>query len=124
MTFVLVVDDDSAMLRTLTINLRARDYDVETAAASELHPDQRHQPPLWRTQRRPSATPDLAGPCEPGSVEQASGRQWAITREGSIRPFLSRVTNHPRRRTPPDRRTRGDVPQGIVTRSATSTGCR
>ncbi|MEO5664764.1 MAG: response regulator transcription factor [Nocardioides sp.] len=31
MTFVLVVDDDPAMLRTLTINLRARDYDVETA---------------------------------------------------------------------------------------------
>jgi two-component system KDP operon response regulator KdpE len=31
MTFVLVVDDDPAMRRTLTINLRARDYDVETA---------------------------------------------------------------------------------------------
>ena len=31
MTFVLVVDDDPAMLRTLSINLRARDYDVETA---------------------------------------------------------------------------------------------
>ncbi len=31
MTFVLVVDDDPAIRRTLTINLRARDYDVETA---------------------------------------------------------------------------------------------
>jgi len=31
MTFVLVVDDDPAMRRTLGINLRARDYDVETA---------------------------------------------------------------------------------------------
>ncbi|MFS3128618.1 response regulator [Nocardioides sp. Bht2] len=31
MTFVLVVDDDPAILRTLSINLRARDYDVETA---------------------------------------------------------------------------------------------
>jgi len=30
-TFVLVVDDDPAMRRTLSINLRARDYDVETA---------------------------------------------------------------------------------------------
>lgn len=32
MTFVLVVDDDAAIRRTLTINLRARDYDVEVAA--------------------------------------------------------------------------------------------
>ncbi len=32
MTFVLVVDDDPAILRTLSINLRARGYDVETAA--------------------------------------------------------------------------------------------
>lgn len=32
MTFVLVVDDDPAMRRTLRINLRARDYDVEEAA--------------------------------------------------------------------------------------------
>ena len=32
MTFVLAVDDDPAILRTLTINLRARGYDVETAA--------------------------------------------------------------------------------------------
>lgn len=31
MTFVLVVDDDPAILRTLRINLRAREYDVETA---------------------------------------------------------------------------------------------
>ena len=31
MTFVLVVDDDPAMRRTLSINLRARDYEVETA---------------------------------------------------------------------------------------------
>lgn len=31
MTFVLAVDDDPAVLRTLRINLRARDYDVETA---------------------------------------------------------------------------------------------
>lgn len=31
MTFVLVVDDDAAIRRTLTINLKARDYDVETA---------------------------------------------------------------------------------------------
>ncbi|WP_101524376.1 response regulator [Nocardioides houyundeii] len=31
MTFVLVVDDDPAIRRTLSINLRARDYDVETA---------------------------------------------------------------------------------------------
>lgn len=31
MTFILAVDDDRALLRTLTINLRARDYDVETA---------------------------------------------------------------------------------------------
>lgn len=32
MTFVLAVDDDPAILRTLSINLRARDYEVETAA--------------------------------------------------------------------------------------------
>ena len=31
MTFVLVVDDDPAMRRTLSIALRARDYEVETA---------------------------------------------------------------------------------------------
>ena len=31
MTLVLVVDDDPAMRRTLSINLRARDYEVETA---------------------------------------------------------------------------------------------
>ena len=31
MTYVLAVDDDPAILRTLSINLRARDYDVETA---------------------------------------------------------------------------------------------
>lgn len=31
MTFVLVVDDDPAIRRTLSINLRARDYEVETA---------------------------------------------------------------------------------------------
>jgi two-component system KDP operon response regulator KdpE len=30
MTFVLAVDDDPAILRTLSINLRARGYDVET----------------------------------------------------------------------------------------------
>jgi two-component system KDP operon response regulator KdpE len=30
-TFVLVVDDEPAMRRTLSINLRARDYEVETA---------------------------------------------------------------------------------------------
>jgi two-component system KDP operon response regulator KdpE len=30
-TFVLVVDDEPRMVRTLTINLRARDYDVESA---------------------------------------------------------------------------------------------
>ncbi|MDQ3155132.1 MAG: response regulator [Actinomycetota bacterium] len=30
-TFVLAVDDDPAILRTLSINLRARDYEVETA---------------------------------------------------------------------------------------------
>jgi len=32
MTFVLAVDDDPAILRTLSINLRARGYDVETVA--------------------------------------------------------------------------------------------
>lgn len=31
MTFVLAVDDDPSILRTLSINLRARGYDVETA---------------------------------------------------------------------------------------------
>ncbi len=31
MTFVLAIDDDPAILRTLSINLRARGYDVETA---------------------------------------------------------------------------------------------
>ena len=31
MTIVLVVDDDPAICRTLSINLRARDYEVETA---------------------------------------------------------------------------------------------
>jgi len=31
-TFILVVDDEPRMVRTLTINLRARDYDVESAA--------------------------------------------------------------------------------------------
>jgi two-component system KDP operon response regulator KdpE len=31
MTFVLTVDDDPAILRTLGINLRARGYDVEIA---------------------------------------------------------------------------------------------
>lgn len=30
MTFILAVDDDPAILRTLRINLRARDYEVET----------------------------------------------------------------------------------------------
>lgn len=30
MTFILAVDDDPAILRTLRINLKARDYDVET----------------------------------------------------------------------------------------------
>ncbi|MBI4898999.1 MAG: response regulator transcription factor [Actinobacteria bacterium] len=47
MTFVLVVDDDPAMRRTLSINLRARDYEVETAGdgrsalqvVDELMPD-------------------------------------------------------------------------------------
>lgn len=32
MTFVLAVDDDPAILRTMSINLRARGYDVETAS--------------------------------------------------------------------------------------------
>ena len=32
MTFVLVVDDEPAILRTLRINLKARGYEVETAA--------------------------------------------------------------------------------------------
>lgn len=32
MSFILAVDDDPALLRTLTINLRARGYEVETAA--------------------------------------------------------------------------------------------
>ena len=31
MTFVLIVDDEPHIVRTLTINLRARDYDVESA---------------------------------------------------------------------------------------------
>ncbi|MET0693752.1 MAG: response regulator transcription factor [Propionibacteriaceae bacterium] len=31
MTFILAVDDDPAILRTLSINLRARNYEVETA---------------------------------------------------------------------------------------------
>ncbi|HTW16703.1 MAG TPA: response regulator [Nocardioides sp.] len=31
MTFVLIVDDDPAIRRTLTVNLRARGYDVESA---------------------------------------------------------------------------------------------
>ena len=31
MTFILVVDDQPRIVRTLTINLRARDYDVESA---------------------------------------------------------------------------------------------
>jgi two-component system, OmpR family, KDP operon response regulator KdpE len=31
MTFILVVDDEPHIVRTLTINLRARDYDVESA---------------------------------------------------------------------------------------------
>jgi two-component system, OmpR family, KDP operon response regulator KdpE len=31
LTLILVVDDDPAILRTLSINLRARDYEVETA---------------------------------------------------------------------------------------------
>ncbi len=31
MTYILVVDDDLAILRTLSINLRARDYQVDTA---------------------------------------------------------------------------------------------
>lgn len=31
MTFILAVDDDPALLRTLTINLRARGYEVQTA---------------------------------------------------------------------------------------------
>ncbi|MFD1824082.1 MULTISPECIES: response regulator [Mumia] len=47
MTFVLAVDDDPAILRTLRINLRARDYEVETAGdgrsalqiAAEREPD-------------------------------------------------------------------------------------
>lgn len=32
MTFILTVDDDPAILRTLSINLKARGYDVETAS--------------------------------------------------------------------------------------------
>ena len=32
MTFILVVDDEPHIVRTLTINLRARDYDVASAA--------------------------------------------------------------------------------------------
>ncbi|HEX6248921.1 MAG TPA: response regulator [Nocardioidaceae bacterium] len=35
MTTILVVDDDATLLRTLTINLRARGYDVLTAATGE-----------------------------------------------------------------------------------------
>jgi len=31
MTFVLVVDDEPSIVRTLTINLRARDFEVESA---------------------------------------------------------------------------------------------
>ncbi|HZY01037.1 MAG TPA: response regulator [Dermatophilaceae bacterium] len=31
MTFILVIDDEPHIVRTLTINLRARDYDVESA---------------------------------------------------------------------------------------------
>lgn len=31
MTFILVIDDEPRIVRTLTINLRARDYDVESA---------------------------------------------------------------------------------------------
>ena len=31
MTFILVVDDEPHIVRTLTINLRARDYEVESA---------------------------------------------------------------------------------------------
>jgi two-component system KDP operon response regulator KdpE len=42
---ILVVDDDPALLRTLTINLRARGYDVETAgdgrSALQVVPEQR-----------------------------------------------------------------------------------
>jgi len=30
-TFILVVDDEPHIVRTLTINLRARDYEVESA---------------------------------------------------------------------------------------------
>ena len=48
MTFVLAVDDDPAILRTLSINLRARDYEVETAGdgRSALQTVQERMPDL------------------------------------------------------------------------------
>ena len=35
MTTILLVDDDEGLLRTLSMNLRARDYEVLTAATGE-----------------------------------------------------------------------------------------
>jgi two-component system, OmpR family, KDP operon response regulator KdpE len=48
MTRVLVVDDEPQIVRALRINLRARQYEVDTApdGASALHAAARHQPDL------------------------------------------------------------------------------
>lgn len=48
MTRILVVDDEPQMVRALSINLRARQYDVDTApdGASALRAATRHQPDL------------------------------------------------------------------------------
>ncbi len=48
MTFIVAVDDDPAILRTLRINLRARDYEVETAGdgRSALQVIKERQPDL------------------------------------------------------------------------------
>jgi two-component system, OmpR family, KDP operon response regulator KdpE len=48
MTRVLVVDDEPQILRALRINLRARRYDVDTAAdgTAALHATARHRPDL------------------------------------------------------------------------------
>jgi two-component system KDP operon response regulator KdpE len=48
MTFILAVDDDLAILRTLSINLRARDYQVETVrdGRSALRAVQERMPDL------------------------------------------------------------------------------
>ena len=60
MTFILAVDDDPAILRTLSINLRARDYEVETArdgrSALQIVAERHARPGAARPRACPTST--------------------------------------------------------------------